>query len=264
MRHTKKQRELLYKAWNRGYLSDSKSYGAISEVTGLSRKQVSNWARYQIKKLGNKPRPEKSSFPLSSIFKDLHTNSEEQQSCDATHENPAFSAAPLKIATFDSMPGNLVNIPCHQKLIKEEKPSLQPVLSHVLPPLPELLLRKPTLRSTIPTSPVTFDDIVGAWLQKVPPIAVNLPLGYNSPSGSKHYIPNIEHHTFFGRIPCRLAPVSQWLLLNALRGVREVDDKGIEDLEGLTSARSIDIGCYLLSHGWKAKPAFRGIRYRRS
>jgi len=68
---TESQRLVLFAGWKNGYLSDSKNYGKISEFTGLSRKQVSNWARSQIIKLGNEPLPQKSATPLSSILGNL-------------------------------------------------------------------------------------------------------------------------------------------------------------------------------------------------
>ena len=68
---TESQRLVLFTGWKHGYLSDVENYGRFSEFTGLSRKQISNWARFQINKLGNVPAPVKSTIPLSSILEDL-------------------------------------------------------------------------------------------------------------------------------------------------------------------------------------------------
>jgi len=69
---TQSQRLVLFTGWKHGYLSDVENYGLFSEHTGLSRKQISNYARGQINKLGNQPAPLKSTTPLSSILKDLY------------------------------------------------------------------------------------------------------------------------------------------------------------------------------------------------
>jgi len=71
MGFTESQRLVLIAGWKNGYLSDSKNYGKISEFTGLSRKQISNWARNQITKLGDDPFPQKSATPLGSILENL-------------------------------------------------------------------------------------------------------------------------------------------------------------------------------------------------
>jgi len=68
---TEAQRLVLCTGWKTGYLSDSMNYGNFSEITGLSRKQISNWARAQIKNLGDEPIPQKSDTPLIFIINDL-------------------------------------------------------------------------------------------------------------------------------------------------------------------------------------------------
>jgi len=262
MRYPEKQRELLLKAWNRGYLSDTKSYGMVSEVTGLSRKQVSNWARYQIKKLGNKPRPRKSNIPLSSIFKNLPLKCEELESCVVPKESPAFYATLPTNAAFARLPGNFVNIQSHEKPINEETVSQQSMFAQELPKLPEYLLHKPKLPSTCITKPATYEDITGAWLPKISPMAANLCRSYNSVLERNHFVADAEKSPpNIVRLSCRLSPVSQLLLQNAVKDVRELHDGDLEDLGRMTRARSIDIRCYLLIANWKVKPAVRGVRY---
>jgi len=51
------QKETLEIAWKRGYLSNTKHYELLSRITGLTRKQISNWARGQIRSLGSAPLP---------------------------------------------------------------------------------------------------------------------------------------------------------------------------------------------------------------
>jgi len=65
------QRAILKAAWDKGFLCDPTNYGSLSRVTGLNRKQISNWARAQIRNAGNNPLPVKTDAPLGSIFKSL-------------------------------------------------------------------------------------------------------------------------------------------------------------------------------------------------
>jgi len=74
MGFTERQRLVLSIAWKHGHISDSKNYGTISEVTGLTRKQVSNWARNQMHKVGENEIPMKSSGDLLSIYWELPDN----------------------------------------------------------------------------------------------------------------------------------------------------------------------------------------------
>jgi len=69
---SEEQRLLLFTGWKHGYLSDNENYGKFSEMTGLSRKQISNWARAQIKKMGDEPIPQQSDTPLGFIIEDLY------------------------------------------------------------------------------------------------------------------------------------------------------------------------------------------------
>jgi len=249
MRHTKKQRELLYKAWNCGYLNDSKNYGAISEVTGLSRKQVSNWARYQIKKLGNNALPKRSKTPLRSTFKDL-PKVKEQNSYSSIQSIPPLG----KRSNFP------LNIPSQQKPMKQETAAFLSAVAQSMSSLPGFPLKEPA----IPTKPIAFEETVRTWLPMEPPLTAHPKFGYTQPSRLSHPVANHEDHQLMpSSFPNRLSPINQWVLLNAIKNLQELDDAGVEDLERLTSSRSIDISCYLLSHGWKAKPNVRGIRYIR-
>jgi len=51
------QKETLEIAWKRGYLSNTKHYTLLEKLTGLNRKQISNWARTQIRRQGSAPLP---------------------------------------------------------------------------------------------------------------------------------------------------------------------------------------------------------------
>jgi len=250
MRHTKKQRELLYKAWNRGYLSDSKNYGAISELTGLSRKQVSNWSRYQIKKLGNKPRPKRSKSPLRSTFKEL-PKVKEQNSYASTQSIPP-------LGNMSNFP---LNIPSQQKPMKQETAAFLSSVAKSISPLPGFPLKEPTL----PKRPIGFEETVRNWLPMDLPLTAHSNFGCTQPSRHSHIVANHgDSRLMPSTFPNRLSSINQWVLLNAIKNLQELDDAGVEDLERLTSTRSIDISCYLLSHGWMAKPNVRGIRYIRT
>jgi len=54
---TTEQRETLDIAWERGYLSTNEHYGLLARITGLTRKQISNFGRAQIRKAGSAPLP---------------------------------------------------------------------------------------------------------------------------------------------------------------------------------------------------------------
>lgn len=41
-RFSSQQRKVLMTAWTKGFLCDHKNYRALSEITGLTRKQISN------------------------------------------------------------------------------------------------------------------------------------------------------------------------------------------------------------------------------
>lgn len=63
---TTEQRETLDIAWERGYLSTKEHYGLLARITGLTRKQISNFARAQIRKAGSAPLPSVEKKPNES------------------------------------------------------------------------------------------------------------------------------------------------------------------------------------------------------
>jgi len=68
---TAQQRKVLYYAFENGYLSNNTHYGPLSEITGLTRKQISNWARKKIKKSAKVEQPKESPLPLDIISEQL-------------------------------------------------------------------------------------------------------------------------------------------------------------------------------------------------
>jgi len=69
MGYEKAQLDTLEIAWKRGYLSNTDHYVLLSRITGLNRKQISNWARGKIRKLGSAPLPSKNNTPDTNIAK---------------------------------------------------------------------------------------------------------------------------------------------------------------------------------------------------
>jgi len=69
MGYDQAQLDTLEIAWKRGYLSNTEHYVLLSRITGLNRKQISNWARGKIRKLGNAPLPSINSTPDTNIGK---------------------------------------------------------------------------------------------------------------------------------------------------------------------------------------------------
>jgi len=65
------QRKVLCVAFKEGYLSNSNHHGPLSLITGLSGKQISNWARKRIEKCAKHEVPKENSAPLSAIFEHL-------------------------------------------------------------------------------------------------------------------------------------------------------------------------------------------------
>jgi len=65
------QRAVLIAAWERGFLCDTQNYRPLSRITGLTRKQISNWRRNQIIKRGERPLPKRSTTPLCSSIHEL-------------------------------------------------------------------------------------------------------------------------------------------------------------------------------------------------
>jgi len=66
MGYDRTQLDTLEIAWKRGYLSNTEHYTLLSKITGLNRKQISNWARGKIRKLGSAPLPSKTSTSNSN------------------------------------------------------------------------------------------------------------------------------------------------------------------------------------------------------
>jgi len=60
------QKETLEIAWKRGYFSNTQHYDLLSRITGLTRKQISNWATRQTRMLGSAPLPSVEREPMAN------------------------------------------------------------------------------------------------------------------------------------------------------------------------------------------------------
>jgi len=63
------QKQTLEIAWKRGYLSNTKHYTLLEKLTGLNRKQISNWARTKIRSQGSAPLPSINKDPAMNTGK---------------------------------------------------------------------------------------------------------------------------------------------------------------------------------------------------
>jgi len=70
VRFTEQQRKVLLMSWEYGFLCDCTNYGSISEITGLTRKQISNWATAR-RKCCNDCLPPKNPAQIKTNLKDL-------------------------------------------------------------------------------------------------------------------------------------------------------------------------------------------------
>lgn len=247
-RFTAQQRKVLRTAWDRGFLLDHKNYANLSEITGLSRKQISNWARTKINKCGAGCLPQKNTAPISTIFTELYLSLDEV-GYSVQHHNPKY----LKVE------------PVQYKQKHEYTPreiwSTSQVASQELPLFPT---RNPIKfeksEQVVPPFPPTV-------VPKAPPLVNGNSAGYCVPSLSY----NPELYTIAGVPQCNMAPdtpisinqIKDWILQHALTGVNEVDDSRVEALSFMVCIAHDEIICYLLRHGWYPTPANKGMKYVR-
>jgi len=242
MRHTKEQRELLYKAWNNGELNDCTNYGKISQLTGLSRKQVSNWARYQMKKHCAKHRPSKAETNDRSIIRISVPRFGCSEFC------PSKTAPVPQSVQEDSM-----NISPHN--IKPLVMASNPSFYHCMPPLASI--RQPTNTFTgIPS------DNYSALLPRITSANGKL-MSHNGtlPRGSHNMVCSDVKGQPMSLSTLRDLYLKNWFILNAMQGISEVDAAMVRYLEMQTGISSSDIVFYLLRNGWKLIPMGQGVNY---
>jgi len=249
---TAQQRKVLITAWERGFLCDHKNYVNLSEITGLTRKQISNWARAKINKnQGNLP--PKNSAPLSTIFTELSLSLEERD----PHQDEKVEH--VEVASEWQK---------HQRVKKETE--LMPLLTPLeLPLLPARPI--PLAMSSI--EPKESDHIVHPPGVDQKLTLSNLPSREYGASDSVaphfSYDPhrlNVKGFPSGNMVPNTalfLRDIQNWILQRALKGVNEVDDKRVEALSLVVCIADFEIIFYLLNHGWYPRPANKGMRYVR-
>jgi len=256
-RFSSQQRKVLVTAWNKGFLCDHKNYRALSEITGLTRKQISNWARTKINKSRNEDLPQKNCAPLSTIFKELIEG----------------------LQDFMSNPPTLMNR--SPKNIKHEPELLKGISSPLELPLSSISSHQYPLHpvgvSFANTSCFTPDlkspivsDCVQNYTPTCPSSMKNVQLSndvFFPPTDSlqEFTIPDEtnQRSSELSRNSSALliSPVNEWIIQNALKQIDEVDDQKVEVLAILTSSSDDNIIQYLLQHGWSPRHAATGIRY---
>jgi len=201
-----------------------KNYANLSQMTGLSRKQISNWSRTKIHKCqGNMPK--KNSAPLSTIFTELSLSLEEQN-CDGEEKAEQVEASEDK-----QWYGH----------IKREYAQAQKLPIPKLPLMPQIKLQNSNPMVHLP-----------------PPLAPHL--NYDPRSFNFN---RVSSNTIVPNSATPLSELKNWILQYSLNGINEVDDKRVEALSVTVCIADDEIICYLLHHGWYPKPAKTGMRYVR-
>jgi len=260
-----KRRKVLLKAWERGCLSDKKYYASISEITGLSRKQISNYARSKIKKHGKIAQPKKSPETLRTIFKELSQCMREDSTNVATH----IGAKDHQQVTLNIAKN------CNQEFVSSAQ-SDQPFLPR------DTLVESPISKRTFPRikcQSLQNESLQCATILSRKTSVVKVPESPRSAdvqklSTSPVSVGKALKHAHLLRVQISktytisissifISPIDQWVIKNALKGINELFDPKVESLAILTSTSYNDIIQYLLHNGWNPKPADPGVRYVR-
>jgi len=227
--YTSEQREVLSKAWTRGFLSDSKHYGSLSKITGLTRKQISNWARLKINR-GDKKGITRINVCANSFFKQLS----------------------------DVMQKDTIIVPADE--LKKESQN-QKIKSQHLEETSSSLRYSDVANGSTLSAPPNNDCILN-----IPESLVFT--GAYKPTRDEYQIESRQwsnEKVISSKLSDFLmSPIKEWVLRNALKGINEVHDRQLEDLALLTSNSRSEVTLYLLHQGWKMFPANIGIRYVRT
>jgi len=267
VRFTSQQRKVLIIAWEKGFLCDRKNYAEMSEITGLTRKQISNWARARVNRSRKGNLPQKNNAPLSTIFKQL-AEGIEGKSISNPPKARNFINHDTQHLKHEPKPLNGISSQCEL--------SSASILSHQCPPLPvnELSfignnfnlpqltsqIASPCVKSHITANPSSRKR--GQWSND------NLfPTFNDSCHGftlSNEICAESSNGVSDNSSAIPLSPVKQWILKNSLKKLNAVDDEKVEVLAVLTCTSHSDIIDYLLQHGWDVHPAPTGFHYVRS
>jgi len=257
---TAQQNKVLFLAWEKGFLCDNQHYGALSAFTGLTRKQISNWARTRINRGPKEHLPRKNLAPISIIFKDSPDSTYKDEIKKLTHvketKQPEYNARQIKQETVSSLRPQFLPRPSTQLNHKE---------------------------STVPSQHLPFGSLYSgevtpqAWRNSSPRSAT-------IKFSTNNMVPNLSNHlnAFQSLPPTRYRSSQPWLpgttsarkpamnlvskcvIQNALKEINQVDDKQIEVLAILTNSSHSDVVYYLLGSSWRAHPVDQGILYKRN
>jgi len=255
---TKTQRNVLKIFWERGFLCDNKHYGSISEITGLTRKQISGWASRSKKKCGDDYLPRKNPAPIATIFKDLSECIRSwSMSANPNHIPQAFQVPSSTAGAIERDIGVSSWNSCPQRYQQNLSLLNKFSNSRFLPPWfipmngPRTDNQKPSNNSqsrcyfavkynpqnVAPETPISFEP------QK---ICIRNRNNAVELLGSKTYV-----------------PINQFKLSEALQGVNALSDANADFLARVTGMEQDKVRWWLLSHGWIPAPAKHGIQYKR-
>jgi len=224
--YTLEQRKVLSMAWTRGFLSDSKHYGSLSKITGLTRKQISNWARLKIN------RGDKKGIPyvcVNSFFKEMYEIMQKDKiillADELKMESQILKKKSQHLEETSTLQCNDVSNDPTLSIHHNNDCSINIPKSSVFTDAHQLATR---------------DDHQLESRQRL----------------SEKF--NSDLNDFF------ISPINQWVLRNALKGTNEMHDRELGVLAQLIRTSPAEIASYLLHQGWRASPAIVGIRYFRT
>jgi len=287
------QRKTLFLAWERGFLRDHKNYRLLSEITNLTRKQISNWARTQINKCEEGDLPRKNIAPLRTIFKELShcmiTDSETTPPCYFKNKAQEYKYIPpsLNFESRNYKPQHIKFEAQHQKplrLNREPEHFKEEVLSSFdSPPQPHQYVFPYSTSRCI--NKIAEGNLPPMSLKLFPPHSGELaPSSKFSPDVKKTSTSTVvprpgfreslltsftstireSDHNLRQASENNMSSINRWVLQNALKGINKVDDNKVEILSILANTNYHDIIFYLMQNGWQPIAAKTGIHYVRT
>jgi len=235
-RFTSQQRKVLMIVWKNGFLCDRKNYASLSQITGLTRKQISNWARTKIHKCkGNLP--QKNSGPLISIFKELSSTLQTVSNVPQPQRVEYINVAPRQ---FEWQ---------HQHVKKEVTSWESPLLYSS--PIPPSMIPNHT-QKVVAKEPKLHDlNTNGHWSS----------LSYGLYKDTVNGVTDRNMKPNFALLPTE---IKNWILEHKFTEIKEVDDKELEALSAILCITHDNIIHYLLQQGWYPTAADMGMKYVRT
>jgi len=252
---TENQRNVLKTLWERGFLCDNEHYRSISQITGLTTKQISGWVSRSKKKCGEDYLPRKNPVPIATFFKNL---SEYTRSCSVS-VNPkdipqTFSSTggtikpDIGVNPFNSCPQRY-----QQKLSRKNKFTNRNFLPPQFIPIndPRANNRKPNNNSQ------SRCDLVMKYNPEN--VTSKTPISFEPQEiclrSRNKAVELLGPQTF--------VPMNQIKLTEELQGINALSDADAELLARLTGMEQDTFRWWLLTNGWIPTPAKHGIQYKR-